>query len=229
MNKEKILLIDDEEDVLEFLGFNLKKSDFEVFTASNGKDGLKLAKEIKPDLIILDVMMPEMDGIETCEAIRNTDDLKNTLVIFLTARGEDYSQIAGFDAGADDYVIKPIKPKVLISRVHAFLKRKANLSNQTNSTNAEFPMVGISIDKERFLVIKDGEELSFPKKEFELLSLLFSKPERVFSREEIMQSVWGDVPFVGDRTIDVHIRKLREKIGDNHIKTLKGVGYKFVP
>ncbi|HBF88265.1 MAG TPA: DNA-binding response regulator [Bacteroidales bacterium] len=229
MNKEKILLIDDEEDVLEFLGFNLKKSDFEVFTASNGKDGLKLAKEIKPDLIILDVMMPEMDGIETCEAIRNTDDLKNTLVIFLTARGEDYSQIAGFDAGADDYVIKPIKPKVLISRVHALLKRKANLSNQTNSTNAEFPMVGISIDKERFLVIKDGEELSFPKKEFELLSLLFSKPERVFSREEIMQSVWGDVPFVGDRTIDVHIRKLREKIGDNHIKTLKGVGYKFVP
>ncbi|OFY75091.1 MAG: DNA-binding response regulator [Bacteroidetes bacterium RIFOXYA12_FULL_33_9] len=229
MNKEKILLIDDEEDVLEFLGFNLKKSDFEVFTASNGKDGLKLAKEIKPDLIILDVMMPEMDGIETCEAIRNTDDLKNTLVIFLTARGEDYSQIAGFDAGADDYVIKPIKPKVLISRVHALLKRKANLSNQTNSTNAEFPMVGISIDKERFLVIKDGEELSFPKKEFELLSLLFSKPGRVFSREEIMQSVWGDVPFVGDRTIDVHIRKLREKIGDNHIKTLKGVGYKFVP
>lgn len=224
-NSYRLLLVDDEPDILEFVGYNLRKEGFQVFTASNGKEGLKLADEVKPHLIILDVMMPEMDGIEVCEEIRRNDRLKNVVIAFLTARGEDYSQIAGFDAGGDDYISKPVKPKVLVSRIKALLKRVESLPvTKTNLPIKE----GIHIDKDRFLVIKDGDELNLPKKEFELLALLFSRPNKVFTRDEIFSLVWGDNVIVGDRTIDVHIRKLREKIGDDHIKTIKGVGYKYV-
>lgn len=224
-NSFRLLIVDDEPDILEFVGYNLRKEGFQVFTASNGKEGLKIADEVKPHLIILDVMMPEMDGIEVCEEIRRNDRLKNVVIAFLTARGEDYSQIAGFDAGGDDYISKPVKPKVLVSRIKALLKRVESLPvSKTNSALRE----GIHIDKDRFLVIKDGDELNLPKKEFELLALLFSRPNKVFTRDEIFSLVWGDNVIVGDRTIDVHIRKLREKIGDDHIKTIKGVGYKYV-
>jgi two-component system alkaline phosphatase synthesis response regulator PhoP len=224
-NSYRLLIVDDEPDILEFVGYNLRKEGFQVFTASNGKEGLKLADEVKPHLIILDVMMPEMDGIEVCEEIRRNDRLKNVVIAFLTARGEDYSQIAGFDAGGDDYISKPVKPKVLVSRIKALLKRVESLPvTKTNLPISE----GIHIDKDRFLVIKDGDELNLPKKEFELLALLFSRPNKVFTRDEIFSLVWGDNVIVGDRTIDVHIRKLREKIGDDHIKTIKGVGYKYV-
>jgi len=225
--KYRILLVDDEPDILEFLSYNIKKEGFEVFTAQNGKEALEIARINLPHLIILDVMMPVMDGMETCEIIRQDKNLKHTIVAFLTARGEDYSQIAGFDAGADDYITKPIKPKVLISRINALLKRIKSTENYTN----EFALISesdIVIDKERYIVIKDGNELNLPKKEFELLVLLMSKPDKVFMRDEIYSSVWGDSIIVGDRTIDVHIRKLREKIGDEHIRTIKGVGYKFV-
>jgi two-component system, OmpR family, alkaline phosphatase synthesis response regulator PhoP len=221
----RILLVDDEEDILEFLGYNLKKSGFSIVTASNGREALKLADEIEPHLILLDVMMPEMDGIETCEELRKNTKLNKTVIAFLTARAEDYSQIAGFDAGADDYISKPIKPKVLISRIKALLKRFGTDSDVKNFNTA---ISGLTIDKERYIIIKDNEEFALPKKEFELLALLASKPEKVFTREEIYNSVWGDNIIVGDRTIDVHIRKLREKIGDNHIRTIKGVGYKYV-
>jgi len=225
----KILLVDDESDILEFLSYNLKKEGFQVETANNGLEGIEVAKKIKPHLIVLDVMMPEMDGIETCEKIREMPDLSDVLITFLTARSEDYSQIAGFDAGADDYISKPIKPKVLISRVKAMLKR-ANRSNDNfdDNTNSLIQIGTIAIDRERYLVIKGEEELSLPRKEFELLLLLSSRPQRVFTREEIYNGVWGENIIVGDRTIDVHIRKLREKLGDNLIKTVKGVGYKFV-
>ncbi len=223
MKKEKILLVDDEPDIIEIVGYNLKKEGFEVSTASNGKDAIKVAKKELPDLIILDVMMPEMDGMETCYQMRNIPSLKNTLIAFLTARGEDYSQIAGFDAGADDYITKPVKPRVLISKVKAILRRKG--SNAAEEQDIE---VGdISIDRERYLIKKEGKEISLPKKEFELLSLLMGKPGRVYTREVIMNSIWGGEVVVGDRTIDVHIRKLREKLGDEYIKTVKGVGYKF--
>ncbi len=224
--KYKILLVDDEPDILEFVGYNLRKEGFQVHTAQNGSEAIKMAEELYPHLILLDVMMPEMDGIETCEEIRRHDKLKNTLIAFLTARGEDYSQIAGFDAGGDDYITKPIKPKVLVSRVKALLKRVDALIVDT--TEEKLPEKGIVIDKERYIVFKDGNEIVLPKKEFELLALLFSRPHKVFTREDIFSSVWGDNIIVGDRTIDVHIRKLREKIGDDHIKTVKGVGYKFV-
>jgi two-component system alkaline phosphatase synthesis response regulator PhoP len=224
-NKFKILLVDDEPDILEFVGYNLRKEGFQVFTSSNGIEALKVAEEVSPHLIILDVMMPEMDGIETCEELRKHTKLKDVIIAFLTARGEDYSQIAGFDAGGDDYITKPIKPKVLVSRVNALLKRvDLKISDddiQGNSTE------GIIIDKEKYVVIRDGKEIVLPKKEFELLALLFSRPQRVFTRDEIFASVWGDNIIVGDRTIDVHIRKLREKIGEDFIKTVKGVGYKF--
>jgi two-component system alkaline phosphatase synthesis response regulator PhoP len=224
-SKIRILLVDDEKDILEFLGYNLEKEGFRIFTASNGQEAIDLAQKILPHLILLDVMMPIMDGIETCELIRKAPALKDTLVAFLTARGEDYSQIAGFDAGGDDYITKPIKPKLLVSRVKALLKRysesvKLSESDETSTDD-------IVIDKERYLVIVKGEKLVLPKKEFELLNLLYSKPERVFTREDIFHQVWGDNIIVGDRTIDVHIRKLREKLGDNYIKTIKGVGYKF--
>ena len=225
-----ILLVDDEPDILEFIGYNLKKEGFEVLTASNGRQAIELAKEHRPTVIILDVMMPEMDGIETCEEIRKIPELENAMIAFLTARGEDYSQIAGFDAGADDYITKPIKPKVLVSRVRALLKRYQPESNKTNpEPSSKVIEVGdLRIDREKYLVIRGTAELNLPKKEFELLSLLVSKPEKVFTRDEIYYSIWGDEVIVGDRTIDVHIRKLREKIGEDHIKTIKGVGYKFV-
>jgi two-component system, OmpR family, alkaline phosphatase synthesis response regulator PhoP len=218
----KILLIDDEPDILEFLSYNLKKENYLVFTAENGRSGIEIAKEEKPDLIILDVMMPGMDGMETCAEIRKQPKLKNTLIDFLTARSEDYSQIAGFDVGADDYISKPIKPKVLLSRVKALLRRSGDISQPDM-----IEVGGLSIDREKYSVKRDNEEIIFPKKEFELLSLLASKPGRVYTREEILDKVWGDDVIVGDRTIDVHIRKLREKLGEDYIRTVKGVGYKF--
>jgi len=220
----KILIVDDEPDILEFLTYNLKKENYEVYTSSNGNDALKKALEVKPDLILLDVMMPGMDGIETCEQMRNSNELKNVIIAFLTARNEDYSQIAGFEAGADDYISKPIKPKVLVSRIKALLKRSASGGEMV----AEPEIRSVIIDRERYLVIKDGEEISLPRKEFELLNLLASKPGRVFTREEIFDNVWGNDIIVGDRTIDVHVRKLREKLGDQHIQTIKGIGYKFL-
>jgi two-component system, OmpR family, alkaline phosphatase synthesis response regulator PhoP len=221
--KYRILLVDDEKDILEFLGYNLKKEGYILSTARNGKDAIKIAKEEKPHLIILDVMMPKLDGIETCSEIRTIPELNNTIIVFLTARGEDYSQIAGFDAGADDYITKPIKPKVLISRIKALLRRykvpEVNIE--------EIKLKDIVIDKERYLIIKDNKEISLPKKEFELLILLASKPNKVFTRDEIFSKVWGNDVIVGDRTIDVHVRKIREKLGLNSIKTIKGVGYKI--
>ncbi len=219
----RILLVDDESDVLEFLSYNLKKEGFTVFIASNGADALKKAISETPHLIVLDVMMPGMDGIATCEAIRLEPSLKNTLIVFLTARGEDYSQIAGFEAGADDYVTKPIKPKLLVSRVNALLRRHQETSDPKNNLELN----DIVIDSEKFLIINKGVELILPKKEFELIRLLASKPNKVFTREEILSKVWGDDVVVGDRTIDVHIRKIREKVGIENIRTVKGVGYKF--
>ena len=218
---EKILLVDDENDILEFVSYNLSKEGFQVITCNNGKEAIQIAKKENPDLIILDVMMPEMDGIETCHELRSIDKLKDTLIIFLSARGEDYSQVAGFDAGADDYISKPIKPRLLVSRVKAVLRRKGG------KVEAEETVSGIRINREKYLIYKEEEEFSLPKKEFELLALLFSKPGKVFTREVILESVWGGEVVVGDRTIDVHVRKLREKLGDDLIKTIKGVGYKF--
>lgn len=223
MESAKILLVDDEQDILDLIRYNLEKEGFEVATAGNGKEGLLEARRFLPDLILLDVMMPEMDGMETCIQIKEQPELKGVIVAFLTARGEDYSQIAGFDAGADDYITKPIKPRVLVSRVRALLRRKGSAEDSTKKKKLK----GISIDKERYIVLKNGEELNLPKKEFELLSLLMSQPGRVFTREQILSGVWGNDVIVGDRTIDVHIRKLREKLGDSHFKTVKGVGYKF--
>lgn len=219
---EKIVIIDDEEDIREIIGYNLKKEGFFVFTAENGKAGIELCKKEKPDLIILDVMMPGMDGIEVCENIRKIPDLSNTLICFLTARNEDYSQIAGLDAGADDYIAKPIKPRVLISRVNALLRRKDVAPALANDLDSK-----LIINREKYLVIQNGEPIHLPKKEFELLALLASRPEIVFERDVILERVWGTDIVVGDRTIDVHIRKLREKIGDDYIQTVKGIGYKF--
>jgi two-component system alkaline phosphatase synthesis response regulator PhoP len=229
--QSKILLVDDEVDILEFISYNLEKEGYKVYTAQNGAEAIKVAEKTLPDLIILDVMMPEMDGIAACEEIRRIPSLQNTIIAFLTARGEDYSQIAGFEAGADDYITKPIRPKVLVSRVKALLKRTSAPGVPVLAA-VESPhtvTVGsLVIDKERYLIVQEGKEMILPRKEFELLSLLVSKPGKVFTREEIYYSVWGDNVVVGDRTIDVHIRKLREKIGNDHIKTLKGIGYKFV-
>ncbi len=219
----KILLVDDESDILEFLSYNLKKEGYSVYTATNGKEAIETAKKISPQLIILDVMMPDMDGIETCREIRTLPGLKNVMVAFLTARNEDYSQIAGFEVGADDYINKPIKPRVLSSRIKALLRR--GTSEQVPSDKSD--LGGIKIDRERFVVIKDGKEFNLPKKEFELMELLASKPGKVFTRDVILDKVWGEDVVVGDRTIDVHVRKLREKLGDDYIKTVKGIGYKF--
>ncbi len=224
-SKYKILLVDDEKDILEFLGYNLEKEGFRIYKAGNGHEAIEIAEKVVPHLILLDVMMPVRDGIETCEQIRKVPSLKGVLVAFLTARGEEYSQIAGFDAGGDDYITKPIKPKLLVSRVKALLKRFNEIDEK--SSVAELPEEELIIDTERYLVILKGKKLILPKKEFELLNLLFSKPEKVFTRDDIFRLIWGDNVIVGDRTIDVHIRKLREKIGDNYIKTIKGVGYKF--
>lgn len=221
----KILLVDDEPDILEIVGYNLSSEGYQVITAENGQEGVKKAKKELPHLIILDVMMPEMDGIEACEIIRKNPDLKNTIITFLTARGEDYSQVAGFDAGADDYITKPIKPKVLVSKVKALLRRL----KEENAASEDIVKVGnIVINREEYKIINDGKEIILPRKEFELLALLTSKPSKVFKREVILDKVWGNEVVVGGRTIDVHIRKLREKIGDDHFKTVKGVGYKFV-
>lgn len=222
----RLLLVDDEEDILEFISYNLRNEGFEVHTAANGRDAIEVAKRIEPHLILLDVMMPQMDGIETCQELRKISTLKNAVIAFLTARGEDYSQIAGFDAGADDYITKPIRPKVLVSRIKALLKRYDSPGTQETVGRSQ-SYDGIQIDRERYLVMVNGEELMLPRKEFELLALLASKPQKVFSRDEIFDVVWGDNVIVGDRTIDVHIRKLREKIGENYITTVKGVGYKF--
>lgn len=223
MSKSKILLVDDEPDILDLIQYNLEKEGFKVYTANNGKEAISLAVKHIPDLILLDVMMPEMDGMETCLEIRERKELDKTIVAFLTARGEDYSQIAGFEAGADDYISKPIKPRVLISRIKALLRRLGSDNDSSNSISNK----GISVDMDRYVVIQDGNELSLPKKEFELLVLLISHPGRVFTRDVILTSVWGNDVIVGDRTIDVHIRKLREKLGDEYFKTVKGVGYKF--
>jgi two-component system alkaline phosphatase synthesis response regulator PhoP len=221
----KILLVDDEDDVLEFLSYNIRKEGYDVHTANNGVKGLQKAIELKPHLIILDVMMPEMDGIETCREIKQNQQLENTIVVFLTARGEDYSQIAGFDAGADDYVTKPVKPRLLVSRIKALLRRYR--TEEDSGSKLDLGMM--VIDRERYVVFLEGVEISLPRKEFELLLLLASKPNKVFSRDEIFSKVWGDNVIVGDRTIDVHIRKIREKLGINNIKTIKGVGYKYEP
>lgn len=223
MKKEKILLVDDEPDIIDLISYNLEKEGYEVRSATNGRDAISEAKNFLPDLILLDVMMPEMDGIETCVELREIESLRFAIIAFLTARGEDYSQIAGFDAGADDYIPKPIKPRVLLSRIQALLRRKSN----SDSSDSQESVGGIIIDKEKYLVIHDEKELNLPKKEFELLALLMSKPGRVFTREVILNTIWGNDVVVGDRTIDVHIRKLREKIDNKIIKTVKGVGYKF--
>lgn len=218
----KILIVDDEQDILTLLKYNVELDGHTAYTALNGKEAIDLARKILPDLILLDVMMPEMDGIETCEKIRGYKELNNVIIAFLTARNEDYSQIAGFDAGGDDYISKPIKPKVLISRINALLRRTPKIEEETRqNTNT------LIIDREKYLVFKNEKEITLPKKEFELLALLHSKPGKVFSRDEILENVWGKDIVVGDRTIDVHVRKLREKVGENYIKTVKGVGYKF--
>jgi len=219
----KILLVDDEEDILALLKYNLEKEGFTVETALNGKEGVTKAKDMQPDLVVLDVMMPVMDGMEACVEMREIPSLKDIFIVFLTARGEDYSQIAGYDSGADDYITKPIKPRVLVSKIKALLRRKGSISENDLDEHSDI----ISIDKEKYLVTCRGEKLTLPKKEFELLSLLLSTPGKVFTRETILSSVWGQEIVVGDRTIDVHIRKLREKIGDDLIKTVKGVGYKM--
>jgi two-component system alkaline phosphatase synthesis response regulator PhoP len=218
-----ILIVDDEEDILEFLQYNLQKEQFDVHVASSGRKAIEIAQKVSPELIILDVMMPELDGIETCRELRELPNMKNTLIAFLTARNEDYSQIAGFDAGADDYINKPIKPRVLISRIKALLRR----NNPIHQNRVFETPSGLRIDRNKYLIEFEGKELALPKKEFELLALLASKAGHVFTRDFILSSVWGEEVVVGDRTIDVHIRKLREKIGDTAIKTIKGVGYKF--
>lgn len=220
----KILLVDDEPDILEIVGFHLQKEGFQLFKAQNGAEALEKVKAIKPHLILLDIMMPVMDGIEACEKIRALKGFENVLITFFTARGEDYSHLAGFDAGADDYITKPVKPKVLVSKVNALLRR---LRNENKEEDQILIFDGITINKVEYFVEKNGKKIILPRKEFELLSLLASLPNKVFNRDIILKTVWGHDVIVGGRTIDVHIRKLREKIGDDYIKTVKGVGYKF--
>ncbi len=221
----KILIVDDEDDILQFIKYNLEKENFQVSIASNGKKGLLLAEEENPDLIILDIMMPEMDGVEVCRQLRAKPKFDSTIITFLTARGEDYSQIAAFEEGGDDYITKPIRPRVLISRIKALLRRQHRTSATTEDNILKIH--DLTIDKEKVTVQKNGEAIDLAKKEFELLSLLASRPGKVFTREEIFRKIWGNDVIVGNRTIDVHIRKLREKIGDKYIKTSKGIGYKM--
>ena len=220
----KILLVDDEPDILEIVGYNLVQDGYQVITASNGKEAVAKAKSELPQLIIMDVMMPEMDGMEACEIIRKVPELSKVIIAFLTARSEDYSQVAGFEAGADDYISKPIKPKLLVSKVKALLRR---LKHEENVNSETLNVGGIEINREEYKIVKDDLEIILPRKEFELFYLLASRPGKVFKREEILDKVWGNEVIVGGRTIDVHIRKLREKIGDDFFKTIKGVGYKF--
>jgi len=224
MKNIKILLVDDEPDILEFVGYNLKKEGFEIETASNGVEGLKKAKIFKPNLILLDVMMPQMDGMEMCAELRKLDAFKDTLVVFLSARAEDFSQLAGYEAGGNDYILKPIKPKILISKLNALLKLK-----NTNETSADelIKLNNFEINRETYKVTFQNEEFLLPRKEFELIALLASNPERVFKREEILEKVWGNEVVVGGRTIDVHMRKLREKFGNDRFSTIKGIGYKI--
>lgn len=222
-SKYKILLVDDEEDIVEFLSYNLVKEGFNVVTAKDGIEAIQVAKKESPDLIIMDVMMPRMDGMTAVQEIRKMPAFAETIIVFLTARAEDYSQIAGFEAGADDYVSKPVKPKVLMSRISALLRRASKKENP----NTAIEVGDLIIDPERFIVIKDGVELALPNKEFKILALLAGSPNKVYSREDIFSKVWGNDVIVGDRTIDVHVRKIREKIGLDNIKTIKGVGYKF--
>lgn len=220
---EKILLVDDDPDILEFVSYNLRKSEYDVYLATNGKEAIEVAHKERPELIILDIMMPVMDGIEACRQIREIPELKNTLITFLTARTEEYSQIAGLDNGADDYITKPIKPRLLISRVNALLRRVNRSADETLPLH----FGDLLINREKYNVVLKGTQISLPRKEFELLSLLATKPGKVFTREDILSRVWGDDIVVGDRTIDVHIRKIREKLGDDYIRTIKGIGYKF--
>ena len=220
----KILLVDDEPDILEFMEYNLKKEGYQVLQAKNGKEAVEIAKKEFPHLVILDIMMPIMDGIEACRVMREIPELQNTLITFLTARNEEYSQLAGFDVGADDYITKPIKPRIMLSRVKALLRR---LNGSTGSSTPVVQIGNLKIDRESYLVYKGEESVVLPRKEFELLALLTSKPGKVFTREDILSRVWGSDIVVGDRTIDVHIRKIREKLGDDSIKTIKGIGYKF--
>ncbi len=214
-----ILIVDDEPDILEFLSYNIRKEGFKVYVASNGQEALRIVQQINPSLILLDVMMPVMDGIETCQIIRKDLHLNQPIIAFLTARTEDYAQIAGFEAGADDYINKPIRPRLLLSKIESLLRRIKKSSPQQDSS--------IVIDRDRFVVELNGESLALPKKEFELLELLASRPGKVFNRDQILAVVWGNETVVGERTIDVHIRKLREKLGDDYIRTIKGVGYTF--
>jgi two-component system alkaline phosphatase synthesis response regulator PhoP len=222
--KQKILIVDDEPDILELMEYNLKKEGYQVFTASNGQEGVALAKKVLPDLIILDVMMPKMDGIEACRIMRTMPEFKNTFMIFLTARSEEYSEIAGFNVGADDYIAKPIKPRSLISRINAILRR--NVQSEEEAEN-KLEVSDLVIDRDAYLVYRNGEKTVLAKKEFELLYLLASKPGKVYTRDVILKSIWEDSVIVTNRTIDVHIRKLREKLGDTYVTTVKGVGYKF--
>jgi len=219
-----ILLVDDEPDILDFLSYNLKKEGHTVYTADNGAEGLAIAKEKKPHLIVLDIMMPEMDGVEACRQLKEIPELKNTIITFLTARNEEYTQVTGFEVGADDFITKPIKPRVFLSRVKALLRR---YKNDTPVVASVVDLGAIKIDTEQHRVYKNSDVIDLPRKEFALLLLLSSKPGKVFKREVILDTVWGDDVVVGDRTIDVHIRKLREKLGEEYIKTVKGIGYKF--
>jgi two-component system, OmpR family, alkaline phosphatase synthesis response regulator PhoP len=218
----KILLVDDEPDILEFMEYNLRREGFTVLKAKNGKEAIRVARVEKPQLIILDVMMPEIDGIDTCRMIRDIPGMKNVLIAFLTARNEEYSQLAGFEAGADDYIAKPVKPRILISRIKALLRR-----GEPISIEGPLKIGDLTIDRERYLIVKNNEEIILPRKEFELLALLTSRPGKVFTREDILARIWGSEIIVGDRTIDVHIRKIREKLGDDSIRTVKGIGYKY--
>lgn len=220
---QKVLVVDDEEDIVDLLKYNLEREGYSVITALNGKDAIKQAKAHHPDLIVLDIMMPGMDGVEVCAQLRQLPEFKSTVITFLTARGEDYSQIAGFEAGADDYITKPVRPKVFVSKVKALLKRSGAERPEDHVLESN----GIKVDLERVMVYAKDKEIQLPKKEFELLALLMSRPGKVFKREEIYDQIWGNELFVGERTIDVHIRKLREKIGEDRIGTIKGVGYKF--
>ena len=225
-NSFRILLVDDEPDILEFVGYNLMREGYRVEKAESGKQAIQLAREFLPHLIILDVMMPDMDGMETCTTLLAMEELKNPLIVFLTARGEDYSQIAGFEAGADDYITKPIKPRILLSRIQALLRRYKEQATEESAADI-METTDFVIDKAKYVVIRDGHEISLPKKEFELLCFLVSSPNKVVTRDDIFSSVWGNDVIVGDRTIDVHIRRIRERLGIDSIKTVKGVGYKF--